>query len=85
MDLTVTATLKRDSIERGPEEPCYAANKAHSRKENQVGDTARATGITFGPLAVETLGGWTESSIHKIRKLARDKAIWHGHDVRKRI
>ena len=43
-----------------------------------MGDAARAAGITFGPLAVETLGGWTESSIRKIRNLA-----WDGHDVRK--
>ena len=35
-------------------------NKAHRRKENQVRDAMQAAGITFRPLAVETLGVWTE-------------------------
>ena len=85
LDVTVTAALKRDSIDRGAEEPGHAANEAHRRKENQVGEAVRAAGMTFRPLAVENLGGWTDSAIREIKKLATDKAIRHGHDVKKTI
>ena len=81
----VTAALKNDVIDRGAEEPGHAANEAHRRKENQVGDSVRAAGMTFRPMAVENLGGWTESAIHKIKKLAMDKAIRHGNEVKKTI
>ena len=83
--MTVTAALKRDSIDRGAEEPGHAANEAHRRKENQVGEAVRAAGMTFRPMAVENLGGWTETAIREIKKLATDKAIRHGHDVKKTI
>ena len=41
--------------------------------------------MTFRPMAVENLGGWTESAIHEIKKLATDKAIRHGYEVKKTI
>ena len=85
LDVTVTAALKNDVIDRGAEEPGHAANEAHRRKENQVGDAVRAAGMTFRPMAVENLGGWTESAIHEIKKLATDKAIRHGYEVKKTI
>ena len=55
--MTVTAALKNNVIDRGAEEPSHAANEAHRRKENQVGDAVRAAGMTFRPLAVENLVG----------------------------
>ena len=85
LDMTITAALKRDSIKRGAEEPGHAANEAHRRKENQVGEAVRAAGMTFRPMAVENLGGWTETGICEIKKLATDKAIRHGHDIKKTI
>ena len=85
LDVTVTAALKNDVIDRGAEEPGHAANEAHRRKENQVGDAVRAAGMTFRPLAVENLGGWTESAIVQIKKLATDKAIRHGHEIKKTV
>ena len=68
LDVTVTAALKNDVIDRGAEEP----GLAHSRKENQVGvgDAVHAAEMTFWPMAVENLGGWTELAIHEIKKLA---------------
>ena len=50
-----------------------------------VGDAVHAAGMTFWPMAVENLGGWTELTIHEIKKLATDKAIWHGNEVKKTI
>ena len=47
LDVTVTAALKRDSIERGAEEPGHAANEAHRRKENQVGEAVQAAGMAI--------------------------------------
>ena len=35
-----------------------------------VGDAVHAAGMTFWPMAVENLGGWTELAIHEIKKLA---------------
>ena len=68
LDVTVTAALKNDII--GAEEPGHAANEAHRRKENQLGDAVRTAGMTFQPMTVENLGGGTESAIHEIKKLA---------------
>ena len=45
--MTVTVALKRDSIERGAEEPGHAANEAHRRKENQVGEVVQAAGMAI--------------------------------------
>ena len=63
----------------------HASNEAHKRKKNQVGDAVLAAGMTFWPLAVENLGGWTEAAVIRIKKLATDKAIRHGYEVKKTI
>ena len=74
-DVTITAALKNDVIDRGAEEPGHAANEARRRKENQVGDAVGAAGMTFQPLAVENLGGWTESAIIQTYKFVSSRII----------
>ena len=81
LDVCVTASLRDDVIARGAEQPGYAASLAHARKVRQVGDACRANGIRFEPIAVENLGGFTDSAVRVITKIARDKAIRAGLDI----
>ena len=68
LDMTITATLKRDSIKRGGEEPGHAANEegepggrcsANCGEDVQGGESWRLDRVT----------------IHEIKKLATDKAM----------
>ena len=85
LDVTVTAALRDDVIARGADQPGYAASLAHARKVSQVGAACSANGIRFEPIAVENLGGFTNSSIRIITKIARDKAIRSGLDINKTV
>ena len=53
-----------------------------TRKENQVGDAVRAAGRMF---RVENCWRLDRVAIHEIKKLATDKAIRHGNDMKKTI
>ena len=85
LDVCVTALLRDDVIARGAEEPGYAASLAHNRKVRQVGAICSSNGIRFEPIAVENLGGFTESATRIITKIARDKAIRAGLDINKTV
>ena len=85
LDVCVTASLRDDVIARGAEEPGYAASLAHNRKVRQVGAICSSNGIRFEPIAVENLGGFTESAIRIITKIARDKAIRADLDINKTV
>ena len=78
LDMTITATLKRDSIKRGGEEPGHAANE-----EGEPGGRCSAS------CGEDVQGGesWRldRVDIHEIKKLATDKAIRHGNDMKKTI
>ena len=78
LDMTITAALKRDSIKRGGEEPGHAAIE-----EGEPGGRCSAG---FGE---DVQGGesWRldRVAIHEIKKLATDKAIRHGNDMKKTI
>ena len=71
LDMTITAALKRDSIKREPR----SLSTQLTRKENQVGDAVRA----------EESWRLDIVAIHEIKKLATDKAIRHGNDMKKTI
>ena len=53
MDVCVTASLCKDFITCGVEQPRYAASFAHARKVNQVGAACKADRIRFKPVGVE--------------------------------
>ena len=85
LDVCVTASLRDDVIARGAEQPGYAASLAHARKVGQVGAACRANGIRFEPIAMENLGGFTDSAIRVITKIARDKAIRANLDINRTV
>ena len=83
--LDVCASFQDAVIARGVEQPGYATSLAHARKVGQVGTACRANGIRFKPVAVENIGGFTDSAVRVITKIARDKAIWVGLDINRTV
>ena len=47
----------------------YAVKKAFDRKVARVGEACRQQGLSFIPIAADTLGGWHKVAIEQIKKL----------------
>ena len=83
-DVTVFSPLTREWLakaQRGqPVTIGAAALAAEQRKLRRHADHCRALGVDFIPLAVDTFGGWTLSSLQALRAIARYRAEWAGKD-----
>ena len=58
----------------------YAVKKAFDRKIGRVGEACRQQGLTFLPIAADTLGGWHKVAIDQIKKLGTALARNRGED-----
>ena len=70
LDVTVVNPLQISMVHQAAESPGHALNKAYERKMSRHGDQCRQAGVVFTPLPLETLGGWHESTISQVRKIA---------------
>ena len=60
--------------------PGHALTTAHNRKLAKSFEPCQQEGITFVPIAVESLGAWHKSGIKEIKKLGSAKARHIGED-----
>ena len=58
--------------------PGFALSQAFDRKMRSAADDCRAQGISFLPMAVESLGGWHEVAVNQVKKLASALALQEG-------
>ena len=58
----------------------YAVKKAFDRKVARVGEACRQQGLSFIPIAADTLGGWHKVAIEQIKKLGAAIARHRGED-----
>ena len=60
--------------------PGHALTIAHNRKLDKSWKPCNLQGITFTPVAVESLGGWHKCAISEVKKLGCAKARHMGEE-----
>ena len=81
-DVTVIHPLQAATLAGAAANPGHALEVAVKRKNRGALEDCRRQGIKFIPLAVESLGGWHESAVAEIRKLAAALARQTGQEER---
>ena len=66
----VVNPLKITMDHQAAKNPGHALNKAYDRKMSRHGKECRQAGVVFTPLPLETLGGWHESTVREVKKIA---------------
>ena len=69
-DVTVTSSLQASVIVHAAETSGYALKQAEEKKFSKHNQGCEDQGITFIPLAVETLGGWSPLAVKTLRRIA---------------
>ena len=85
LDVTVVNPLQISMVHQAAESPGHALNKAYERKMSRHGDQCRQAGVVFTPLPLETLGGWHESTISEVRKIASALSRQTGEEETKTV
>ena len=70
LDVTVVNPLQISMVHQAAECPGHALIKAYERKMNRHGEQCKQAGVVFTPLPLETLGGWHETTVNEVRKIA---------------
>ena len=71
LDVTVTSSLQRSSISGSASRAGHALQLAERRKRRTHATACHEAGVTFIPLAVEALGGWSSEACETLVSLAR--------------
>ena len=71
IDVTVISTMQLLTLAGAAASPGYALQVAEDRKMAAHFEACRAMGVDFVPVAVESLGGWSEEAIANIKKIGR--------------
>ena len=70
LDVTVTNPLQIATVAQASITAGHALTVAYNRKMRDAAEVCRRQGITFLPLAAESLGGWHPVAEEQVRKLA---------------
>ena len=71
MDITVISTLQQSTVRGAAENQGHALLVAEERKFASHGASCQAVGISFIPLAIDSLGGVSDMSADTISSLGR--------------
>ena len=71
MDVTVISPLQQLTLDRSASDRGYALLFAEERKNIVHFEDCRRNGIIFQPLAMETLGGWSQRAVTVLRSIGR--------------
>lgn len=74
LDFTVVNPLQEALVTAASESGSSAVEHAHQLKLRKYGERCEGEGITFLPLAVDTLGGWHPEALDVITRLGRQLA-----------
>ena len=80
LDVTVVNPLQDALVQGAATTPGHALTIAHSRKMDKSWEPCSLQGITFIPVAVESLGGWHKSAVAEVKKLGCAKARHLGEE-----
>ena len=70
-DIHVISTVQQQTLAGASTTPGYALQVGEDRKMIAHAGACRAAGVTFIPLVVESLGGWSEEAIQIIKSIGR--------------
>ena len=71
LDVTVISTLQDLTVAGAAATQGHALRIGEERKLAAHQSDCQATGISFVPLVVESLGGWCEEAVHTIGRIGR--------------
>ena len=80
LDVTVVNPLQDALVQGAATTPGHALEVAHKRKLDKSWEACNLQGISFIPVAVESLGGWHKSAISEVKKLGCAKARQLGEE-----
>ena len=83
LEFTTVNPLQAALVRGASQKVESAVDQAHRVKCRKYGERCAREGITFLPLAVETLGGWHTSALDSIRRLGRKVARNVGKEDQK--
>ena len=71
LDIHVISTMQQQTLVGASTTPGHALRVGEERKMAAHAGPCRAAGVTFIPLVVESLGGWSEEAIYIIKSIGR--------------
>ena len=71
LDIHVISTMQQQTLVGASTTPGHALRVGEERKMAAHAGPCRAAGVTFIPLVVESLGGWSEEAIYTIKSIGR--------------
>ena len=77
---TVVHPLQSGLVSGAATSPGSALQHAHNVNMSKAGEACRRQGIEFLPLALESLGGWSEVAENQVRKLGSALARQTGDE-----
>ena len=80
LDVTVVSALQAAMVAGSAATDGYAVTKAFERKIAKAGEACRAEGISFVPLAADTLGGLHSVAVQQVKKLGAALARHQGQE-----
>ena len=78
VDVTVISPLQCHTLSQSASLQGYALSVAEKRKRAVHFEDCRRVGVSFLPLAVETLGGWSQDALVFLRAIGRHLASRFG-------
>ena len=79
LDVSVISTLQQRTVRGAAENQGYALSICEERKMATHAASCREVGVSFIPLAVESLGGWSDLAAKTISRIGRllGQRLWH--------
>ena len=78
--------IRSRMLDRVTEDPALpAAELTMQRKQRAVGDAVRGYGMIFTVMAISNFGGWSNTAMKTITRIARMKALRNGHSISKTV
>ena len=85
LDVTVVSALQSAMVAGSATTDGYALQRAFDRKVANAGEACRREGITFIPIAANTLGGWHPVAIEQVKKLGIALARHQGQEEQEAV
>ena len=78
LDVTVISTMQALTVTGAATTQGHALSVGENRKMAAHAEACRSVGVTFVPLVVESLGGWSETAVHSIKSIDRQlgQRLW---------
>ena len=77
LDVTVISTMQALTVTGAATTQGHTLSVGENRKMAAHAEACRSVGVTFVPLVVESLGGWSETAVHSIKSI--------GHQLGQRL